>query len=334
MKMKLLITGGAGFIGSNFIKFILNKHPDYKIINLDKLTYAGNPDNLKDIETNKNYTFIKGDICDSDLVAKLMKDVDIVVHFAAETHVDRSMMEAGIFMQTDVFGTFTLLNAAKNNNIKKFIHISTDEVYGSIESGSVTEDNPLNPANPYSASKAGADLLASSYFKAYKVPTIIVRSSNNFGPYQHVEKLIPLFATNAIENEKLPLYGDGLNKREWLYVVDNCEAIDFLMHNGIVGQVYNVGSNIEKTNLEIAKNIVKHLGKREEIISFVKDRISHDKRYSIDCSKIRKLGWKPRFDFENALKDTIKWYEKNSWLWSKIKTGNFKRYYKKQYAER
>jgi len=334
MATNFLVTGGAGFIGSNFIRFILGKYPDCRVTNLDKITYAGNLDNLRDISKDKNYTFVKGDVCDSKLVNKLTKGIDIVVHFAAETHVDRSIMGAGVFVKTDVFGTFALLNAAKNNGIKKFVHISTDEVYGSIDKGFANEESQLMPTNPYSASKAGADRLAYSYFAAFKVPVIIARSSNNFGPHQHVEKLIPLFMTNAIENKKLPLYGDGLNKRDWVYVMDNCEAIDFLMNKGVEGNVYNIGANNEKTNIEIAHAILKELDKPDSLIEFVKDRVSHDRRYALNWGKIRNLGWKPKHKFDDALKQTIRWYIKNKWLWTKIKKGKFKKYYEKQYAKR
>ena len=332
--MRFLITGGAGFIGSNFIRFLLEKNSNYEIVNLDKLTYAGNRDSMRDIEKNKHYRFVKVDICNTNIIEKLMKNTDIVVHFAAETHVDRSILEAGNFVKTDVFGTFVLLNAARKYNIKKFIQIGTDEVYGSIEKGAFTEESILNPTNPYSASKAGADRLAYSYFKTFKVPVIIVRSSNNFGPYQHPEKLIPLFTTNVIENKKLPLYGDGLNKRDWLYVVDNCKAIFFLLNKGIIGEVYNVGTGNERTNLEITKLILKHLKKPDSLIEFVQDRLAHDRRYSLDCTKIRKLGWKPRYKFETALKETINWYLNNKNWWEKIKRGKFNIYYQKQYGNK
>lgn len=334
MATKFLITGGAGFIGSNFIQFILDRHPGCKVVNLDKITYAGNLDNLRGASKNKNYKFVKGDICDYRLVNKLIKDADVVVHFAAETHVDRSIMDAGTFVKTDVFGTFTLLNAAKNSSIKKFIHISTDEVYGSIENGSADEESQLKPTNPYSASKAGADRLAYSYFRTFRVPVIITRSSNNFGPYQHVEKLIPLLATNAMENKELPLYGDGLNKRDWLYVTDNCEAIDFLINAGAEGQVYNIGANNEKTNMQVSHFVLKELGRPNSLIKFVKDRASHDKRYALDWSKIRRLGWRPKHEFDRALKQTVRWYAENKWWWSKVKKGRFKDYYKKQYSKR
>ena len=335
--MKLLVTGGAGFIGSNFIRLILQKFPDYEITNLDKLTYAGNLDNLKDIKNNiknkKNYKFVKGDICNAKLVSDLMKNADAVVHFAAETHVDRSLMEAGSFVMTDVFGTFVLLNEAKKNKIRKFVHISTDEVYGSIEKGNFDEGSPLNPANPYSASKAGADRLAYSYYKTFSVPVCIARSSNNFGPYQHPEKFIPLFITNSLEDKKLPLYGDGLNKRDWLYVLDNCEAISLILHNGEDGEVYNVGAGNEKANIYVAKFILKELKKPDSLIEFVKDRLGHDRRYALDCRKIMKLGWKPRYEFEDALRKTVKWYTNNNQWWQKAKSKSFKGYYKKQYGK-
>ena len=332
--MKFLITGGAGFIGSNFIRFLLQKDSKAEIVNLDKLTYAGNLDNLRDIEKNKRYRFVKGNICNISSVEKLMKKTDIVVHFAAETHVDRSIMEAGDFVKTDVFGTFVLLNAARKYNVKKFVHISSDEIYGSIENGSFNEESPINPTNPYSALKAGADRLAYSYFKTFKLPIIIIRSSNNFGPYQHPEKLIPLFTTNAIENKKLPLYGDGLNKRDWLYVLDNCDAIYFLMNKWFVGETYNVAGGNERTNLEITKLILKELKKPESLIEFVKDRLGHDRRYSLTHNKIKKLGWKPKCKFENALRETVKWYLNNQWWWKKLKKGKFSHYYKRQYGNK
>ena len=330
--MKLLVTGGAGFIGSNFIRLILSKHEDYEITNLDKLTYAGNLANLKDAENKKNYSFVKGDICNQKLVDRLAKDSDIIVHFAAETHVDRSIMEAGSFVKTDVMGTFVLLNAAKKFKIKKFVHISTDEIYGSIDSGSFDENSPLNPSSPYSASKAGADRLAYSYFKTFNVPVVIARSSNNFGPFQHPEKFMPLMITNAMENKKLPLYGDGLNKRDWLYVLDNCEAICFLMEKGAAGEAYNIGSGNERANLKAAKLILKELKKPDSLLEFVKDRPGHDRRYALNFNKLKSLGWNPKNGFEDALKKTIEWYASNRWWWEKIKAGSFKNYHKKQYG--
>ena len=329
--MKVLVTGGLGFIGSNFIRHILHKYPNYKITNLDKMTYCGNPDNLKDIEKNKNYSFVKGDICDAKAVDKLVEGKNIVLNFAAETHVDRSIDDPKSFIRTDVDGTHTLLEAAKKHGVKKFVQISTDEVYGSIEKGSFTEDSALQPNSPYSASKAGGDLIARSYNKTFGVPAIITRSSNNFGPYQYPEKLLPLFITNLLEGRKVPVYGDGMNVRDWLYVIDNCEAIDLVMHKGKVGEIYNIGADNEKTNLEITKLLLKELGKNESFIEYVKDRPGHDRRYSIDSSKLRNLGWKPRFKFEAALKDTVKWYNGNQNWWKRIKSGEYKEHYKKHY---
>ena len=331
--MKILVTGGAGFIGSNFIRHILKKYPDYKIINLDKLTYCGNLENLKDIENNPNYSFVKGDICDKEIVDKLVSQVDVVVHFAAETHVDRSITDAITFIETDVIGTFTLLEAARKHNVKKFIQISTDEVYGEIREGSFKETDELKPRNPYSAAKAAADRLAFSFFATYKLPVIITRSSNNYGPYQYPEKVIPLFVTNLLENKKVPLYGDGLNVRDWLFVDDNCEAIDFILHNGKLGEVYNVSGKSEVTNLELTKFILKELGKDESFIEYVKDRPGHDKRYSLSIEKIQQLGWQPKHNFEQAMKQTIQWYKNNNDWWKKIKDKSFQEYYNKQYKK-
>jgi len=317
---RMLITGGAGFIGSNFIRYILNKYPEYNIINLDKLTYCGNLENLKDVENNPNYKFIKGDICDSDVVNDIVKDSEIIINFAAQTHVDRSIIDASEFIRTNVHGTHVLLEAAKKYNISKFIHISTDEVYGSRENGSFKEDDALQPNSPYSASKAAADHLVLSYFVTYKLPVIIIRSSNNFGPYQYPEKVIPLFITNALENNKLPLYGDGLNVRDWLYVLDNCQAIGLILHKGEIGKIYNVGAGNEKTNLELTKHILDTMGKPESLIEYVKDRPGHDRRYSMDFSRIRNLGWHPQYQFQQALKETIRWYQDNQQWWRKLKS--------------
>ena len=333
-KLKLLVTGGCGFIGSNFIRYILQKYPSYKIINLDKLTYAGNPENLKDVEKNKNYKFVKGDICDKKIVDELSKDVDCIINFAAETHVDRSILEPDAFIRTDIIGTHTLLEAVRKNGVPRFVHISTDEVYGSIESGSFTEASPLKPNSPYSASKAGADLLCRAYYITYKVPVIITRSSNNFGPYQYPEKIIPLFITNAIEDKPLPVYGDGLNVRDWLYVLDNCKAIDLVLHRGKPGEIYNIGAGNEIPNIELTKKILRILNKPESLIKFVQDRLGHDRRYSLDTSKIRKeLGWKPEYNFDTALEKTVDWYLKNRQWWEKIKKKQkeFQKFYKKYY---
>jgi len=315
---RLLITGGAGFIGSNFIRHILNRYSDYSVTNLDKLTYCGNLENLKDIEKDKRYKFVKGDIADPGIVKDLVKKSDMIVNFAAETHVDRSITDPYSFVRTNVVGTHTLLEAAKAKGVERFIHISTDEVYGSIEKGSFKESDPLEPNSPYSAAKAGGDLLARSYFVTFKLPVIITRSSNNFGPYQYPEKVLPLFITNALEDKSLPLYADGMNVRDWLFVVDNCEAIDTVMHKGAVGEIYNIGAGCEITNLELTHSILEILGRDKSLIKFVKDRPGHDKRYSLDIAKIRALGWKPRHDFKKALELTINWYKNNESWWRRL----------------
>ncbi len=287
----LLVTGGAGFIGSNFIHYMLDHYPRCKIINLDKLTYAGNLDNLKDVEKDPRYEFIQGDIRDRELVRNIFKRVQGVVHFAAETHVDRSILDAGEFVLTDVYGTFILLDALKNSDLEFFIHVSTDEVYGSRDKGYFKEDDPLCPSSPYAASKTGADRLAYSYWVTYELPIIILRPSNNFGPYQYPEKFIPLFVTNALEGKNLPLYGKGTNVRDWLYVEDNCRAIDLVMRRGKIGEAYNVGANNEVQNITVAERIVDLLEKHKSLIKFVPDRLGHDKRYAVDCQKIHALGW-------------------------------------------
>jgi len=318
--MRLLVTGGAGFIGSNFIRHIIKKYPQNEIINLDKLTYAGNLDNLKDIENNSNYTFVKGDICDRKIVNELSKDVEAIVNFAAQSHVDRSIIDALDFIRTNIDGTYNLLEAAKRYSISRFVQISTDEVYGSIGKGSFKETDSLSPSSPYAASKAAADMLVYSYWVTFNLPVIVVRSSNNFGSYQYPEKIISLFITNALENKHLPLYGDGMNVRDWLYVLDNCEAIDLVLHKGKKGEIYNIGGGNELKNIDLTKMVLNILGKPESLIQPVKDRPGHDRRYSLDCSKIRReLGWTPRFDFERALKETVKWYRDNQWWWKKLK---------------
>ena len=318
MGKRLLVTGGAGFIGSNFIRHILNKYDDYQVTNLDKLTYAGNPDNLKDISKDKRYKFVKGDITDAKTVEKLVKGSDCVVNFAAETHVDRSISDPSVFVKTNVFGTYTLLEAVKKFKTGLYIQIGTDEVYGSVSSGFSKEADPLEPNSPYSASKAGADLLARSYFVTYGVPVIITRSSNNFGPYQYPEKVIPLFITNLLQNKKVPLYADGKNVRDWLYVADNCEAIDLVMHKGSVGQIYNIGAGSGTTNIELTYAMLALLGKNESMIEHVKDRPGHDKRYALDVAKLKTLGWKPKHDFKGALELTIEWYKNNEAWWKKL----------------
>ncbi len=334
--MKLLITGGAGFIGSNFIHYILKKYPDYKIVNLDKLTYCGNLDNLKEIEDDPNYKFIKGDICDKEKVAEIFEEEkpDFVINFAAETHVDRSILDPDAFIKTNILGTYVLLEAAKKFKIERFLHISTDETYGSIENGKFKEDDLLSPNSPYSASKASADLLARSYFKTFSLPIVITRSSNNYGPYEFPEKVIPLFISNILEGKKVPLYGTGKNIRDWIFVLDNCEGIDTVLHNGEIGEIYNIGGGNEKTNLELTKIILKELGKDESQIEYVKDRPGHDFRYALDIEKVKKIGWEPKHSFEEAIKKTINWYlENRDWL-KKLKTKEFDEYYKKQYKNK
>ncbi|RMF66400.1 MAG: dTDP-glucose 4,6-dehydratase [Calditrichaeota bacterium] len=326
-----LVTGGAGFIGSNFIRFLLRQYKDVNVINLDKLTYAGNLDNLRDVENDPRYKFVKGDICDVNLVNSLVPEVDIIVNFAAESHVDRSIGAPDDFIKTDIYGTFVLLEAARKNHIDRFIQISTDEVYGSTESGSFKETDALMPSSPYSASKAGGDRLAYSYFVTYGIPVQITRCSNNFGPYHYPEKLIPLFVTNALEDKPLPIYGDGKNVRDWIYVEDHCEAIDFVFRKGELGEVYNIGGGNEKTNLEITELILEKLNKPRSLMTFVKDRLGHDRRYSLDCSKLHRLGWTPRHNFDQAMEKTIKWYIENREWWEKIKTGEYLEYYKRQY---
>lgn len=331
--MKILVTGGAGFIGSNFIRLLLTKYPDYEIINLDKLTYAGNLDNLRDVQGNENYRFVQGDICDPEVVDKVMDKIDVVVNFAAESHVDRSIGGPADFILTDVYGTYVLLEAARQHGVGRYIQISTDEVYGSIAEGSFSETDKLDPSSPYSASKAGGDMQVMGYHTTFDLPAIITRSSNNFGPYQYPEKLIPLFITNAMENEPLPLYGDGSNVRDWIYVVDNCEAIDMVLHHGKVGQIYNIGGGNERSNLFITQKILEMLDKPADLVKPVADRLGHDWRYSIDCSKVKELGWQPSHGFEDALTETVNWYVGNRWWWEKIKNGEFAEYYRQQYQK-
>lgn len=318
-EVNILVTGGSGFIGSNFIRHMLEKYPKHKIINLDKLTYAGNMDNLKDIEDNHNYSFVCGDICNKDVVDEVMQQVDQVVHFAAESHVDRSIDDGSVFVRTNVLGTHTLLESAFKHDIKRFVHVSTDEVYGSINSGSFKETDILVPSSPYSSSKAGSDLLAQSYYITHKLPVIITRCTNNFGPYQYPEKLIPLFVTNLLENKKVPVYGTGQNIRDWIYVMDHCKAVDFVLQNGSIGETYNIGGGAEKTNLEITEMIIEKVRLDESMIEYVEDRHGHDLRYSLDCSKLKELGWMPEHNFDEALDQTVRWYVENSWWWKKLK---------------
>lgn len=317
--MKILVTGGAGFIGSNFVRYILEKYPDYKVINLDKLTYAGNLDNLKGLSDNQNYTFIEGDICDKGLVDDLVKDIDAIVNFAAESHVDRSITNPEEFVITNVLGVANLLGAGLKHKVPRLLHISTDEVYGSIKEGTFYETDRLNPSSPYSSSKASADLLVMSYYTTFKMPVLITRSSNNYGPYQYPEKLIPLFVTNAMENMPLPLYGSGENVRDWLYVLDNCAGIDLVLHKGKVGEIYNIGGGNEINNIEITNKIIEILGKDKSLVKYVSDRPGHDFRYSISIDKVKELGWVPRYNFDEAIKETVNWYKENTWWWQKLK---------------
>jgi dTDP-glucose 4,6-dehydratase len=331
--MRLLVTGGCGFIGSNFIRYILREHPEDEVLNLDKLSYAGNPDNLRDVEGDPRYSFLRGDICSREDVCRAMEwGPEAVINFAAETHVDRSIMDPEAFLVTDVIGVFRLLEACREANVR-LVHISTDEVYGSIEEGSFTEESPLRPNSPYAASKAGGDLLVRSFVRTYGVDAVIVRSSNNYGPFQYPEKVIPLFITNLLEGRKVPLYGDGGNVRDWLYVEDNCRAIDLILREGKPGEVYNVGADQERSNLELTRLILGLMGMGEDRIAWVPDRPGHDLRYSVDWSKVRELGWEPRVTLEEGLLRTLKWYRENRQWWEPIKSGEFRKYYLERYGD-
>ncbi|WML41204.1 dTDP-glucose 4,6-dehydratase [Neobacillus sp. OS1-2] len=336
--MKLLITGGAGFIGSNFVRYMVNKYPNYQIVNLDLLTYAGNLENLKDIENAPNYKFVRGDIADREFVQGLFKKekFDYVINFAAESHVDRSITDPGIFVQTNIQGTLALLDAAKTYNVTKYLQVSTDEVYGTLgETGYFTEETPLAANSPYSASKASADLLVRAYHETFDLPVNITRCSNNYGPYHFPEKLIPLMIINALNDKELPIYGDGLNIRDWLHVEDHCQAIDLVLHKGRNGEVYNVGGNNERTNIDIVKTILKHLNKPESLMKFVQDRPGHDRRYAIDATKLRtELGWSPKYNFETGIEQTINWYLNNQEWWENIISGEYQEYVKSQYGDR
>src|ERR1035437_3175582 len=335
--MKLLVTGGAGFIGSNFILYWIKNHPEDLIVNLDKLTYAGNLENLKNIEGNSNYSFIHGDICDPKIVDKAMEGIDTVVHFAAETHVDRSIIDPTEFIKTNVLGTQVLLDAALRNKVKKFHHVSTDEVYGSLElkeKNIFNERTNYNPRSPYAASKAGADHLVRAYYHTHNLPITISNCSNNFGPYHFPEKLIPLAITNLLEDKKIPVYGDGLYVRDWLYVEDHCRAIDLILQKGITGETYCIGGLTEDmSNHEVIKKIIKLLGKNESYIKFVKNRLGHDRRYALDWSKIKnELGWEPLYSFDKWLEKTVEWYKENQNWWKRVKNGEYQKYYEKQYG--
>ena len=329
----LLITGGCGFIGSNFVRHVLAKYPAYAVVNLDKLTYAGNPANLADVAGDPRYRFVEGDICDVDLVDSIMEEVDAVVNFAAESHVDRSIMGGAEFVQTDVYGTYVLLEAAKQHRIERFHQISTDEVYGSLETGAWTEDYPLEPRNPYSASKAGAEMLVRAYHITHGLPAVVTRASNNIGPFQYPEKRVPLYITNAIDDRPLPLYGNGRQVRDHLYVDDHCTAIDLVLHRGEPGEVYNVGGANEGDGLLVARTILEALGKPESLIEFVDDRPGHDQRYALDSSKISDLGWRPDVDFSAAMQRTIAWYvEREDWWRAIVASDEYQDYYQRQYG--
>ena len=331
--MRIVVTGGAGFIGSHFIRYILKRYPSDHILNIDKLTYAGNLENLKEVENNPRYSFLKEDICNKGAIEEAISGYDVIINFAAESHVDRSINTPEIFLKTDIMGTFNLLEIAREKGVKRYIQISTDEVYGSAGEGErFSEKSPLNPSNPYSASKASADLLVLSYYRTYKLPVMIVRSTNNYGPNQYPEKFIPLFITNALEDRPLPLYGDGKNVRDWLFVLDNCKGIDIILHKGKEGEIYNIAGENERENIFIAKKILEYLGKPFSLIKFVKDRPGHDRRYSISCEKVKELGWSPEVSLEEGLSLTVDWYKNNQDWWKKIKSGEFLEYYRKQYG--
>ncbi len=336
--MKLLITGGAGFIGSNFILYWTKNHPKDFIINFDKLTYAGNLENLKSLEENPNYTFIKGDICNEQAVDKVMRGIDTVVHFAAESHVDRSIIKPSDFVVTNVLGTQVLLAAALRNNVGRFHHVSTDEVFGSLnfnDKSKFNERTQYNPRSPYSASKAGSDHLVNAYFHTYGLPITITNCSNNFGPYMFPEKFIPLAITNILEGKKVPVYGDGLYVRDWLYVMDHCRAIDLVLQKGRIGETYLVGGMTNAvSNIEVIKKILKIMGKNEDFIEHVKDRPGHDRRYAVDWSKIKnELGWEPEYSFDEWLEKTVQWYKENEKWWRDVKSGEYQTYYKEQYGK-
>lgn len=332
----ILVTGGAGFIGSNFLRYMVDKYSDYHFINLDALTYCGNLENLTEIEDKDNYSFVKGDIRDKELVNSIVKDCDYVINFAAESHVDRSILDPEIFIKSNVLGTQVLLNAAKEYGVEKYIQISTDEVYGTLgKTGYFTESTPLQPNSPYSASKASADLVTRAYHETFDLPINITRCSNNYGPFQFPEKLIPLMISNALENKSLPVYGDGKNIRDWLHVLDHCRAIDLVLHEGKIGEVYNIGGNNEKENIYIVKLILETLNKSQDLIEFVADRLGHDRRYAIDSTKIQEeLGWKPLYTFEKGIKETIQWYLDNQDWTSQVKSGKYQEYYDKVYLNK
>ncbi|MBI4599536.1 dTDP-glucose 4,6-dehydratase [Candidatus Uhrbacteria bacterium] len=334
--MKLLITGGCGFMGSNAIRYFLQKYPDCHILNLDALTYAGNPENLRDIEHDPRYQFVHGRIEDEAAVEKIFSDFkpDCVINYAAETHVDRSIMDPRAFLMTEIFGTHTLLEAVRRHGTARYIQISTDEVYGSIADGAWDERQPFDPSSPYSAAKAGGDHLCFAFWKTYNTPVIVTHSCNFYGPYQYPEKVIPLFIINLLEGKKVPLYGDGLNVREWIYTEDHCRAIDMILHTGSIGESYNIGTGVRMTNSDLTKKIVSLLGKGEDMIEPVADRAGHDRRYALDAGKLNALGWQPLCSFQDAFAKTVEWYKAHEAWWAPLRSGEYLNYYRRQYQER
>ncbi len=332
--MRILVTGGCGFIGSNYVRRVLRERPEDSVVNLDKLTYAGNPENLADVAGDSRYSFVRADICDEAAVEAAIARVDAVVNFAAESHVDRSIQSAGSFVDTDVKGVYTLLEAARKRGIARFLHVSTDEVYGSIEKGSFSEDDPPDPSSPYSASKAGGELMVRAFARTFGYQALTTRGSNTYGPYQYPEKMIPLFITNAIDNVALPLYGDGRNVRDWLHVDDHCAGLDKVLREGTPGEVYNIGGDQERTNIEVTERILDLLGKGRDLIAYVTDRPGHDRRYSISSAKAHALGWTPQVSFEEGLAGTVTWYRENESWWRRLKDGSYRDYYRQMYAGR
>ncbi len=331
--MKIMVTGGAGFIGSNFVNFTLDTHAEDSVVVLDKLTYAGRRENFNAVESNPRFDFVEGDICDSGAVREVMEDCDAVVNFAAETHVDRSIQEPGGFIQNNVYGTYVLLEATRDLKVERYLQVSTDEVYGSIDQGSFTETSPLLPSSPYSASKAGGDLQVSAFVHTSGIDAVITRSSNNYGPNQYPEKLIPLCILNALAGDPLPVYGDGMQVRDWLYVEDNCRAIDVALRRGKNGEVYNIGAEDEHKNIEVVREILRLTDRDESLIEYVKDRPGHDRRYSLDCTKTKGLGWQPETGFEIGLEQTVDWYRENEWWWQPIRSGEYRDFYERQYGK-
>jgi dTDP-glucose 4,6-dehydratase len=332
----ILVTGGAGFIGSNFARYLLHRYPAYRVVVYDKLTYAGNLNNLRDIQADPRYAFVQGDIADPAAVEQAVREhaIDTIVNFAAETHVDRSILDPGSAHRTNFTGVYVLLEAVRQLGLERFHQISTDEVYGSIPEGAFKEGDPLEPNSPYSASKGAGELMVRAYHVTYGLNTVVTRGSNTYGPYQYPEKVMPLFITNALDGEPLPLYGDGMQVRDWLYVTDHCAGIDLVLHAGKAGEVYNLGGGNERPNLEVTRLILKLLGRPESLIRRVADRPGHDRRYALDCAKVKALGWQPEHDFEAGAAETVEWFKQNEWWWRPIKSGEFKAYYARQYAER